>query len=270
MIAAMIRMRFRHAVGLLGLWMSLPLQVHAQYPPAYPTGPAETGRKAAPFDITGYWVSVVTEDWRWRMFTPPKGDYTSVPLNAAGKAAADAWDPAKDEAAGEQCKSYAAPSLLRIPGRIHITWADDNTLKVETDAGQQTRLLHFGDWKSAGGAPTYLGESLAQWDETGALRAGRAILVAGKEVGGRSRGTMKVSTTRMRPGYLRKNGVPYSANATLTEYFDPTTEANGDQWLWITTIVDDRQYLNTPFITSVHFKKQADGTGWDPAPCSSR
>jgi hypothetical protein len=261
--------RIPFAFGLIGLWAVLTPPVHAQYPPAYPTGPAETGKKAAPFDITGYWVSVVTEDWRWRMFTPPKGDYTSVPLNAAGKAAADTWDPAKDEAAGEQCKSYSAPALLRIPGRIHITWADDNTLKIDTDAGQQTRLLHFGEAKP-GGAPTWLGESAAGWEELGALRAGRAILVAGKEVGGRNRGTLHVTTTHMRPGYVRKNGVPYSANATLTEYFDPTVEPNGDQWLWITTILDDQRYLNTPYITSVHFKKQADATGWDPSPCSSR
>ena len=154
--------------------------------------------------------------------------------------------------------------------RSHITWADDNTLKIEIDAGQQARLLHFGDWKSAGGAQTWLGESVANWEELGALRAGRAILVAGKEVGGRNRGTLHVATTRMRPGYVRKNGVPFSTSATLTEYFDPTTEANGDQWLWITTILDDQKYLNTPYITSVHFKKQADATGWDPQPCSSR
>src|SRR2546423_2142947 len=108
------------------------------------TAPA-TPRAAAAIDLTGYWVSLVTEDWRFRMVTPQKGDYASVPLNAEARKIADAWDPAKDEAAGRQCKSYGAPAIMRVPGRLHITWENDTTLKVETDAGTQTRLLHFGN-----------------------------------------------------------------------------------------------------------------------------
>ncbi len=102
-----------------------------------------TGRAAAPVDLTGYWVSVVTEDWRWRMVTPARGDFASIPLNAEGRRAGDAWDPGKDESAGEQCRSYGAPGIMRVPGRLHITWQDDNTLKIETDQGTPTRLLHF-------------------------------------------------------------------------------------------------------------------------------
>jgi len=90
--------------------------------------PPQTAEAAAPIDITGYWVSIVTEDWRWRMTTPPKGDYAGVPLNAEARKIADAWDPAKDEASGEQCKSYGAANIMRVPGRIHITWQDDQTL----------------------------------------------------------------------------------------------------------------------------------------------
>ena len=116
-----------------------------------PAAPPPRRKAAAPVDLTGYWVSVITEDWRWRMVTPAKGDYASMPINAEAKKIADAWDPAKDEAAGEQCKSYGAPAIMRVPGRLHITWQDDNTLKVETDAGTQTRLFHFGDWKPPGG-----------------------------------------------------------------------------------------------------------------------
>src|SRR5438552_14300713 len=111
----------------------------------------QTAKAAAPIDITGYWVSVVTEDWRWRMTTPPKGDYAGVPLNADARKIADAWDPAKDEASGEQCKSYGAANIMRVPGRIHITWQDDQTLKLETDAGIQTRLLYFGNAEGQGG-----------------------------------------------------------------------------------------------------------------------
>ena len=83
-------------------------------------------------------------------------------------------------------------------------------------------------------------------------------------------GSMKVVTTHLRPGYLRKNGVPYSADAVVTEYYTRTNEPNGDSWLIVTTVVEDRKNLNQPFITSTHFKKQADATGWNPTPCSAR
>src|SRR5207302_5333422 len=90
-----------------------------------PAQPPPTPRAAAPIDLTGYWVSIVTEDWRYRMVTPAKGDFASVPLNPEGTRVGNLWDPAKDEAAGEQCKSYAAPAIMRVPGRVHITWDND-------------------------------------------------------------------------------------------------------------------------------------------------
>ncbi len=100
-------------------------------------------------DITGYWVAIVDEDWRWRMMTPPKGDYSSIPLNAEGRKVALTWDLAADEKSGNACRAYGAAGIMRIPTRLHITWADDSTLKIETDAGMQTRLLHFGASKAA-------------------------------------------------------------------------------------------------------------------------
>src|SRR5438477_10057124 len=101
--------------------------VQAQ-PPGGRGGPTavRTAKEGAPVDFTGYWVSVVTEDWRWRMVTPIKGDFASIPLTPAARVVGNAWDPAKDEAAGEQCRSYGAPAIMRIPGRLHINWADDD------------------------------------------------------------------------------------------------------------------------------------------------
>src|ERR1700693_2884625 len=118
-----------------------------------------SAKAAAPIDLTGYWVTIIVPDWRERMVTPAKGDYLAVPINLAAQKISDAWDPAKDEAAGEQCKSYGAPALMATPTRLHITWQDDNTLKVESDYGMQTRLLHFGDWKGSGGPATWQGDS---------------------------------------------------------------------------------------------------------------
>ena len=126
-------------------------------------GPPRTAKAAALYDITGYWVSVVTEDWRWRMVTPLKGDAASVPTSAAARPVIDAWDPAKDEAAGLQYKSYGAAAIMRVPGRLHITWQDDRTLKIDTDAGQQVRLLHFAGEPERGAAPSWQGYSTATW-----------------------------------------------------------------------------------------------------------
>ena len=225
-------------------------------PPA-PTTP----RAAAPIDLTGYWVAIISEDWRWRMITPAKGDFPSIPMSPESQRIAEAWDPAKDEAAGEQCRAYGAPGLMRGPTRLHITWQDDDTLKLETDYGQQTRLFRFGNAPATQGARTWQGVSTAQW----ILAAG-----GGRGRGGVRRGSMKSVTTQLRPGYLRKNGVPYSATVVFTEYWDVQTEANGDQYIVDTNIVDDRTYLQTPWITAIHFKKERDGSKWDPTPCDAR
>ena len=256
------------AAGLMGA-------LYAQAPAA-PAAPPPTPQAAAPIDLTGYWVSVVTEDWRWRMVTPAKGDYASIPINLAAKKFADAWDPAKDEAAGEQCRSYGAPAIMRVPERVHITWQDANTLKVETDAGQQVRLFHFGDWKAPNGPATFQGNSVAVWETPRVGRGGAGRAGAAAEVPKPKFGDLKVVTTHIKPGYLRKNGVPYSAQAELTEYWDVSTEHyltgshQNEQWLVITTLLHDPTYLQEDWVTSLHFKKEADGSKWDPQPCSAR
>jgi hypothetical protein len=252
--------------------------------------PPPAPRAAAPIDLTGYWVSVVTQDWRWRMVTPAKGDYEGMPLTPEGRAVADAWDPAKDEAAGEQCRSYGAPAVMYVPGRVHITWADDNTLKIETDAGMQTRLLHFGDYEAPaettardGGSaanagailrppPSWQGISVAQWQTPRPnvpllLRPAERTADAPAVVP--TGGSLRVATTNLRAGYLRKNGVPYSENAVLTEYFDLYKRPNGEELLTITTLVEDPQYLRTTRLVAPVFKKEPNGAKWDPTPCSS-
>jgi hypothetical protein len=227
-------------------------------------GGVQNPRAAAPVDLTGYWITVVTEDWRYRMVTPARGDHPSVPLNGAGNMLANTWDPAKDEAAGERCRAYGAAGVMRLPGRIHITWHDDATLKIETEEGTQTRLLRFGA-QAADAAGSWQGESAAQWEPAGGGRAGRG---AGPRPAG---GNLKVVTTKMRPGYLQKNGVPYGASAVLTEYLNRTIEPNGDSWLIVTSIVEDPQYLTGPFIRSTHYKRLPDNnTAWEAEPCSAR
>jgi hypothetical protein len=201
-------------------------------------------------------VSVVTEDWRWRMITPPQYDYEAVPLSAAGRTAADNWDASADEKAGLQCRLYGAAAVMRLPGRLQISWADENTLQVQTDAGTQTRHLRYGG-PAAAGERTWQGHSTAVWQ----------VALGGRGNAARG-GQLKVVTTNMRPGLLRKNGVPYSERAVLTEYFLRVVAPNKDEWLVVTAIVDDPEYLNEPFVTSTHFKKEPDNSKFTPTPCT--
>jgi hypothetical protein len=241
----------------------------AQAPPPPP-------RAGAPIDLTGYWVSIVTQDWRWRMVTPAKGDYQGFQLTPEGSKLADAWDPAKDEAAGEQCRSYGAAALMSVPGRLHITWQDDTTLKIEADAGTQTRLLHFGDYKAPANTPaTWQGVSIAQWQTPRpnvplVFRPVERTADAPAAAPPPSGGSLHVVTNHLRPGYLRKNGVPYSENTVLTENWDLYKRPNGEEWLTITTQIEDPKNLRNPKLIAPVFKKEPGGAKWDPTPCSSR
>jgi hypothetical protein len=232
---------------------------------AQPTQPA-TPRAGAPIDITGHWVSLITDDWVYRMITPAKGDVSYVPLNAEGRRIAEAWDPARDEAAGEQCKGYAAPAIMRLPSRVEITWQDDNTLKLDIDTGMQTRLFHFNQ-REAQGARSWQGWSSASWQLSGTTEQfypGPTSLGQVKRAGG-----LKVDTTNLRAGYLRKNGVPFSENAFMTEYYNLIVEEDGNQYLVIQTFVADPTYLRGHFVRTLQFKRESDGSKRTPVSCSA-
>jgi hypothetical protein len=220
-------------------------------------GPGGTSpRAAAPRDYTGTWVSVVTEHWHLRMLMPPKGDYSMLPLTPAARKSADGWDPAKDRAEGNECRSYGAAAIMRVPSRLHLQWTDENALQMEIDSGTQTRLFRFGAGAApANTPPSWQGYSVASWENLG----GRANAPLN--------GRMRVVTTNMRGGYLRKNGVPYGDNARLEEHFETFSEPNGDRWLVVTSIVTDPQYLAQPYATTYPFKRIPDRSGWDPTPC---
>ena len=235
-------------------------------------GPAPTAMAAAPADFTGYWVAVISEDWRWRMITPPLGDFANIPLNAEGRRIGEMWDPAEVEAVGEACRAYAAPAIMREPGRLLISWQDDSTLKMETDAGMQTRLFHFGGEPPAGGGPLdWQGDTRARWEGgAGRLGSGGIGLGVSRTAGSDGR-ALVATTTRIRPGYLRKNGVPFSDQAVVQEYFNRFSVPFDDtEWFMVTTVVIDPVYLNQPWVTTSHFKREPDGSSWNPQPCRAR
>lgn len=240
------------------LWCALLFSVHsAAQPPAGSTAGDVSYRKIAPIDLTGYWVAVVTEDWRWRMMTPPKGDYASVPLNPAGREVADAWD---SDRSGDSCRAFGAAGVMRMPLRIHITWEDDFTLRLDSDHGMQTRRFNFSENDAARRAPSSLqGYSAAQWAGNPGGRFEFVNITPELSY-------LKAETKNLEPGYLRKNGVPYSENTVLTEYFE-YHEDFGDEWITVTTIVNDPTYLFQEFITSSSFKKLDNDDSWNPIPC---
>lgn len=236
-------------IGVLGAVALSSVALSAQFGPP-PSGPPKPPKEAAPIDLTGYWVSIVSEDWRFRMVVPPKGDYPDFLLTPEGKKIADAWDPAKDESEKDHCKAYGAPNIMRVPGRFHITWADDYTLKIETDAGTQTRLLRFSapGKPVVAGTPSRQGTSTAQWE----------------------RKSLRVDTSNLLPGYLQYNGVPFSSNLKMVEYFDVIREPGGEVWLIDDSVLTDPSNLVRSHKRSTHLRKQADASGWDPQPCVVR
>ena len=292
----------RFALAAALVWVSGPSMVQAQRGGGR-GGPPPTAKALAPIDLTGYWTAVITEDWHVRMLTAPKGDFGSgaagaieipgvgaigaganpsaqgnIPYKPAGAQAAMKWDPAKDEAEGNSCKAYGAPGIMRLPTHLHITWQDDNTLKMEADYGTQTRLFHFGPPPDtgqlnfsnathippemtnveppAGREPGWQGYSIASWT----IRGGSGNFERG--------GNLKVVTTHLKPGYYWKNGMPYTGNAALTEYFRVMELPDRSQWIRFTQIVDDPDYLTQPWIVNYQFKKLPDGSRWNPTPCS--
>jgi len=255
------------ALLLLAGWGSIGF---AQGPPQGEPQPPRSARESAQVDLAGYWVPLMTEDWLWRAITPPIGDTTSVPLNDAGKEIANAWDLASDEANGEQCRPFGAPGLMRLPLRIHVTWADDDTLSIETDAGQQTRLFNFNDAVLPSRERSRQGDSIAEWTRAvGEFDPAAMFSLSGaasEREEGPPMGSLKVVTRNLRPGYLRKNGLPYSEDAVLTEYYSRVS-VFGNDYLAVLTIVDDPTYLTTNFVTSTHFKHEPDGSNWNPSPC---
>ena len=220
---------------------------------------ARAPRAAAPIDLTGTWVSLITEEWRWRMTTPPRGDYISLPLSDEGRRVADTWLPAMDGS----CKAYGAGGVMWMPTRLRISWDGDAVLKVETDAGQQTRLLGF-DASRPAGARSLQGFSVATWEPIGGPPYARNGTRAGTPP---VNGTLKVVTTNLSEGWLRRNGAPYSENTTLTEYWDRMAFPNGDDFLAVTIVLNDPKYLTGEYTRSAHFKREPDASKWRPAPC---
>ena len=231
--------------------------------------PPRTARAAAPVDLTGYWVSAVTEDWRWRMVTPARGDFAGVPLNAAAASSGSRGTlprmppPASSARRTVRLRSCACPDGCTSPDRA-IRRSRSRPTPARRPGSSSSDLP-----RQNRGPASWQGSSVAQWEPPmrGSGPADNLPIALNPREGTRGR-ALEVVTTNLREGYLRTNGAPYSARTTVREYFDVFTVGQ-DLWFTVTTIVEDPEYLSTPFVTSSNFKRQADATGWSPTGCHS-
>jgi len=222
----------------------------------------------APYDLQGYWVSLVTQNWQFRMIVPGPGEYADIPINQQAKQFADAWKAAAEEASGRQCEAYGGAVIMRLPERLHIHWHDANLLQVDIDSGLQTRLLHFAATAAPPNEPVNLqGYSQARWVKL--MNSGQ-LFAPPSAPPNPDAGSLEVKTDHLQPGLLRKNGVPYSSRTRVREWWDLRTEPTGQRWLSISTRVVDPQYLIDPYLYDSIFAREADGSKWAPSPCSLR
>ena len=101
---------------------------------------------------------------------------------------------------------------------------------------------------SPAGPPSRQGTSVAQWE----------------------RKSLRVDTSNLLPGYLQYNGVPFSGNLKMVEYFDVIREPGGEIWLIDDAVLTDPAYLLRSHKRSTHLRKQPDAGGWDPQACTLR
>ncbi len=234
------------------------------------SGPVtETPQTMAPMDLTGYWVTAITEDWRVRMITPQRGEFLGLPLNEAGIELANAWDPDRDIANGDECRAFGAAAIMRSPTRLHITWEDDKTLRFEFDHGEQTRMVYF-DRSMSPGERSWQGHAIGEWIDT-TVPTGTyntpGILDVAPEAGAPTPGALRIVTSNLLHQYHRQNGTPVSGNAMLTDIINLVAGPGGEDWLIVKTMIDDPEYMFSTMVTSSHFKHEPDDSNWNPEPC---
>ena len=231
--------------------------------PRRPAGRRPTAARRRRSTSRGYWVSLVTDDWRYRMLTPPKGNADYMPVNAEARRVMDEWDPAKDEAGGEACRGYGAGGVMRLPGRLHITWENDNTLKMDIDAGTQTRRFVFGAAPRRAAEPSWQGSPRRR---------------AGCFPGRRGRGAERPPRSARRDDDAPASGLPaeerhpLQRQRTYHRVLRAPRRDEAQEYLAVTTMVDDPQYLALPYIKTYEYKKQPDASGLEshrPVPRSS-
>ncbi|HYR91416.1 MAG TPA: hypothetical protein VE422_45595 [Terriglobia bacterium] len=183
-------------------------------------------------NLDGVWenLTILHEDWPDRLFGPELGDYTGIPLNDAARLRADAWDASLITLPEYQCRVHPSdyvPSFAAI--RIweerdkdsqqliaihthHFAWGTERTIWMDGRPHPPEYALH-----------TAMGFSTGKWDGD----------------------ILTVNTTHLKEGWIRRNGVPRSDRATVTEHF-----IRHDRHLTLMTVITDPAYLTEPMVRS--------------------
>jgi hypothetical protein len=227
-------------------------------------GPPASARDAAPVDLTGTWVSLVTEDWIERMSPDSPASGTGGGFGfGRGRGAADAGTQITSD---DPCAAYGAGAIMRVPGRVKIRWEDDSTLLFEYDAGSQRRIIHFSDDAPAQADTSLQGWSTASWQAgAGGGNRGRGGPPASLQSGAAARwGSLKIVTTDLSPGYLITSRSWYGVNAMLTELIRIHSDF-GQPYFTVTAIIEENGTVTST--TSSTFKKESGASGFDAGKC---
>lgn len=183
-------------------------------------------------DITGFWDSMLTEEYRIRLYGPEAGEIDGLPLNERGRQAALNFDPNEYYKPENQCRKHGGAYVMRGPFAKQFVYEDDGTLLIRIELEAQTRRIYLDGREPPSDEHTGLGHSVGRWEN----------------------GILTVTTTQMTPYYHRRNGVPYSENAVMTEHFI----LHDDDYLTLIVKVDDPEYLTEPLVRTLSFKRLPD------------
>ena len=187
------------------------------------------GTATAQMDLSGAWGQRFHEDAPERGAGPEIGDYTGLPINDAARRRADAWDAAKWTMPERQCEPHPAdygprgPASLRISSTLDPVSQDVVSWNVTVLWMVQQRTI----WMDGRAHPSEYAQHTWQGFSTGEWEGDM----------------LKVTTTHLKEGWVRRNGLPRSSEATMTEYF-----LRHDDYLTLVTVVRDPVYLTEPLV----------------------
>ena len=192
------------------------------------------GGPRGPMDLSGEWAPLFHEDQLERIPGPDIGDYLGLPINEAARLHGDSWDASLLTLPEHQCKPHPAdysprgPANLRIWREIDHDTQDLIAIHTHISWQQPERTIwmdgrpHPPDYA----AHTWQGFSTGKWDGD----------------------MLTVTTTHLKMGWIRRNGIPRSDKAVLTEHF-----VRHDNVLTLISVIDDPIYLSEPFVRTTNW-----------------
>lgn len=210
-------------------------------------GVASAAQALAQLNLVGYWNPIFHEDFEERIPGPAMGDYLGLPISDAARLRAESWDASLLTVPEHQCKPHPSTYGFRGVGMLRI-WEDrdektQQLVKLDTHIAWQAQ--HREIWMDGRPHPSEYARHTWQGFSTGRFEGD--VLV--------------VETTHLKAAWIRRNGLPLSDRATMTDRF----YRHGDLLTHV-MIVEDPVYLTEPLVKTNGFELVPNGT-MDPYPC---